>query len=467
MKSKKVLEASFWYMFSSFLLKGLSFITVPIFTRLMTETEVGQFSVLTTWISLLAPIVTVSFYESVILAKYDFKEEHDQFISSISILGFIITFAVYVIACIRMDLTVKIIKMPSYAVHVMFWYLLSLPGIELLQAKFRANLKYKPVVFLSVFSSLVSVGLALLLVLKLGDHFKARTIGTYIPLIILYFILLSSLVLKGKSFSWKYNKYALSICVPLVIHGLAGNIMHSSDRIMIQQLCDDKSVALYSVAYSCGMIINIIRNSVQSAWDPWLFEKLNEDKKSKIRKFAYPYVLLFAGMSLGIIMLAPEIMIILGGEKYKMACYVIPPVVISYFVSMIYSLYSGLERYYKQQKWFAIFAFISAGCNVILNFLFIPKYGYIAAAYTTLASSIIECALHFFNAKRLGYTDTYDNRFNLLMIIACMAMSILITTAYGNYIIRYIVIGVVLVVFIVFIKIKKDLILKFLKEFKK
>lgn len=467
MKSKKILEASFWYAFSSFLLKGISFITVPIFTRLMTESEVGQFSVLSTWISLLSPIVTVSFYESVILAKYDFKEEHDQFISSISLFGLLVTLAVYIIACIRMDITVIILKLPTYAVHVMFLYLLSLPGIELLQARFRANLRYKPVVALSLSSSLISVGLSLFLVLKLSDHFKARAIGTYIPLIILYFILLSGLVFKGRSFSWKYNKYALSICVPLVIHGLAGNIMHSSDRIMIQQLCDDKSVAFYSVAYSCGMIINIIRNSVQSAWDPWLFEKLNENNKSKIRTYSYPYVLIFAGMSLGIVMLAPEIMIIMGGEKYKTACYVIPPVAISYFVSMIYSLYSGLERYYKQQKWFAVFAFISAGCNVILNLIFIPMFGYIAAAYTTLISSIVECSLHYLNSKRLGYTDAYDNGFNLLIIIASMLLSIFITTAYGNYIFRFSIIGFVLIMLIVLVMNKRDLIIKCIEEFKK
>lgn len=467
MKSKTILKASFWYTFSTFLLKGISFITLPIFTRIMTEAELGQYSALTTWISLLSPIVTISLYDSVILAKYDFKDEYNKYLSSISILGFLTTASIYFVAFIGMDLTVKVTKLPSYAVHIMFLYMLSTPGIQLLQTKLRANLQYIPVVILTITSTIISVGIALVFVLNSEDRFKARTIGTYVPLMVIYFSLLLYLILKGKSFSWKYNKYAISICVPLVIHGLAANIMHSSDRIMIQQLCNDESVALYSVAYSCGMLINILRNSVQSAWDPWLFEKLNLNDKKTIRKYTYPYVLAFAFMCLGVILLAPEIMLILGGGKYREACYVIPPVVISYFISMIYSLYSGLERYYKQQNWFAIFAFISAGCNIVLNLIFIPRFGYIAAAYTTLASSCVECGLHYFNAKRLGYTDVYNNRFNLSIILACTVLSVLITTTYDHVALRLTVTGVlVLIASGVMIKEKVKLIsfIKGLKE---
>lgn len=446
MKTKKILSASFWYTFSNFLLKGISFITVPIFARIMTQAELGQFSILTSWISLLSPIITISLYNSVILAKYDYKDEYDRFLSSISILGLIATSILYLIVSFGMGVIVKLIKLPPYAIHIMFLYMLAIPGIELLQAKLRANLQYIPVVIITIVSTVISVGTALILTVNSEDHFKARVLGTYIPLIIIYLTLLIKLILRGKSFSWRYNRYALIICIPLVIHELAGNIMHSSDRIMIQQLCNDESVALYSVAYSCGAMINILRNSVQSAWYPWFFEKLNTNSKREIKKISYLYVLVFAFMGLGVVMFAPEIMMVLGGAQYRVACYVIPPVVLSYFVTVIYSLYSGLERYYKRQKWFALFAFISASCNIILNYVFIPRYGYIAAAYTTLASSCIECLLHYYNSRKLGCTDIYDNRFNLIIVIVCALCSILIAIAYEKFAFRLLFSGAIAVV---------------------
>ena len=56
---KKALKAGTWYTICTFVLKGLSFITMPIFARIMTKTDVGAYSNLISWIAILSPVLTL------------------------------------------------------------------------------------------------------------------------------------------------------------------------------------------------------------------------------------------------------------------------------------------------------------------------------------------------------------------------------------------------------------------------
>ena len=80
-----------------------------------------------------------------------------------------------------------------------------------------------------------------------------------------------------------------------------------------------------------------------------------------------------------LIMIAPEILYILGGEEYMQAVYVIPPVMIGYIAQMLYTLYVNIEYYNRKQKQIMAGTLIAAAINIILNLIFIPIFGYIAA----------------------------------------------------------------------------------------
>ena len=85
----KSLKAGIWYTASSFLVKSISFITMPIFTRILSKNEIGIFSVSTTWISILTAILSLNLYDTVILARYDYKDEKEyrEYLSTITLLG--------------------------------------------------------------------------------------------------------------------------------------------------------------------------------------------------------------------------------------------------------------------------------------------------------------------------------------------------------------------------------------------
>ena len=239
--------------------------------------------------------------------------------------------------------------------------------------------------------------------------------------------------------------------------------MHSSDRIMIQALCDADAVALYSVAYSGALLVNLMRNSMESAWDPWVFDMIKEEKQNVIKIYSYPYIIFFIIISIGVILVAPEFLYIMGGDGYVEAMYVIPPVVLAYVCSMFYSLYGALERYYKKQIVFPIFGSICAAANIGLNFLFIPKYGYIAAAYTTFFSCFLEMILHYFYCYKINKANYYDTKFNLICLILCSLLSFLAIFLYKYSLIRYLFIGALVLSILIVLWIKRKWLIDYLK----
>ena len=70
----------------------------------------------------------------------------------------------------------------------------------------------------------------------------------------------------------------------------------------------------------------------------------------------------------------------------------------------------NIEQYKKKTVGMAIASISAAGLNYLLNMIFIPKFGYIAAAYTTLASFLWLMLIHMFLVYRIGYANDYDQR---------------------------------------------------------
>lgn len=461
-ENKSVFKATSWYLVCDFLIKGISFITMPIFTRMMSTSEIGSFSILSSWISILSVVVTLNLIQSVFLAKYDYKNDYDGFISTISTLGFLSVLSCYIVIFPFRNEVAHFLCIDEYALDVMSVHLMFCQMSAVLLAKYRANFEYTKSVFLTIGTTLIVTASAIICTVVLDDSLKGRIYGTFAPTIIINVYLFVFFLYRRSSFKWEYCKYALAICVPLIVHNLAGNLMHSSDRVMIGKFCSAEDTGLYSVAYSCAMFANVIRNSMVTAWNPWLFDNLNSNKVEEIRKGSYVLLIVFFLLCVGIIMFAPEFLYILGGNAYVSAKYVVPPVVSAYCFSMVYSLYAGIEQYYKKQKYFAIFAVPCALFNVLLNYLLIPVYGYIAAAYTTMACLALECFLHYVNVNRMNMSHIYNGKFNVFIIILMLGMIFVSEAAYRSNMVRYSIVLCFFVIIITLVIRYKNKILEFI-----
>ncbi len=443
--NNKVIKSGIWYTICNFLVKGLTFITMPIFTRIMTSSDIGNFSNITSWFNILAIITTFEIYSSVSIARFDYKDKLNEYISSSLILGTLITFMFYIIVLIFNSFFINLFNMDLKTINIIFIYLLFYPSIQMFMIKNQINYNYKNTIVLTMINAICSTLFSVLFALFFSNKLYGRIIGYFIPLTIVAFMVYVYIIFKGKKISIQYWKYALKISFPLIWHLLAGYILSSSDRIMITKLISPEANALYSVSYTLSMAVSILWTSMNNSWSPWAYDQMDKKNFHNLREKSKPYTLFFLIIVFIFMLFTPELLLIMGGRNYIQAKYVMPPVMVGYIFQFIYSLYVNIEFYHKKQKNIAIGTIIAAVINVILNLIFIPMFGYIAAAYTTLFGYFILLLIHFLFVKKMKCTNWYDTNFFVKVSILAICSVIVFNIFYMYSIIRYILIIIVIV----------------------
>ena len=443
--NKKALKSGIWYTVANFMARGVAFLTMPVFTRLMSKPDIGSYSNFASWLAILTSVITLDLYTSVTLAKFDFKEKIDDYISSILLLGSAVTLAFFLCALPFKGFITQKLSLNELEFYLLFLIPLFSPSLHILQIKNRLEYRYKLSVSLSLGSAVLSAGIGLLCVLTFSDKLTGRLIGNYTPLFILYVVLFVWFLRRSRRIDVGYWKYGLKISLPLIVHVLSGHVLSSSDRIMITNICGSEYNALYTVAYSCSMVVSILWTSMNTAWSPWAYEQMDKQDYAALKKASRPYLLFFGFVVICSLLVAPELLLLMGGRGYQSAVWVIPPVMAAFVFQFVYSLYVNIETYSKKQKFIALGTAIAAALNIALNYIFIPIYGYVAAAYTTLAGYAVLFVIHFLFVRHLGKAGWYDNRFNLVFLGGFLLLTAGIQALYLNNVVRYVIIGVLFV----------------------
>ena len=439
--NKKALKAGIWYTISNFVVRGMGFITTPIFTRILSKEVYGEFSNYASWLAILIIITTFELSSSVSRAKFDFEDDMDGYLSSLAVSGTAFTAVCYAVVTLFSNFFTDFFGMDMIYIHIMFIYLLVEPAFNLLSAKYRIEMKYKIVTFLTFVSTFSSVILSLVLVVLMKNQLLGRVIGYTAPLIFINIILYIFIVVKGRKVSRKYCIYALEISLPLIPHVLSGQILGSTDRIMITQICGAADNAIYSVVNSCAQIITILLYAVNQAWAPWFYEKLNSKEHTEIRKISVKYIYVFGFFSFLFMLAAPEFVLIMGGKKYLEATNLIPPIMMGCVLQFLYTLYVNVEIFNKKTFGISVRTVVAAMVNLITNAVFIPLFGYQAAAYTTLLGYLVLFVLHYLSARKLGCEVYYDNKSIWCAVIVMMLLSVVALASYEVIIFRVILIG--------------------------
>ncbi len=463
-QSGTVIRAGVWYTISAFFTKGVAFITTPIFARLLSSNEYGEFSNFIAWSGMILIIATMDMHATVNRARYDY-ENLDGYLSSVAITGTIATTVLWGIVQLFPDFFCKFFSMKMSYINVLFITTMVSPALSLFQAKNRIHYKYKTYVALSFGSVFFSTLISLILVLLMQDKLTARILGLKGTVFIIDLCVYAYIIYKGRQFKWSESKYALLICLPLIPHLLSKYILNQSDRIMIKQFCGASDAGLYSLAYTCAMIPMMLVNATYIAWSPWTAEQIHAENFEKIRKASYYYIGLFYLIIVTIFLTGPEVIYFFGGKQYMVAANILPPVVMGVAFQFLCNLYIALEQFAKKTVGMALATVVTALINIGLNWIFIPRYGYIAAAYTTLSGYAVLLILHYFLAKRTGYLQAYDTRFISWTLILCFAVMGLVLELYSSWaFIRYLLAFFIITVLFVFVFKNQDTLKKIMKR---
>ena len=416
----EAVKASLWFTICSILQKGISFITVPIFTRMLATEEYGIISLFGAWQNILTIFATLNLSNQIFnngMVKYE-KDQDGYTTAMLGLSNFatVLVFMLYLIFHTSLD---RIFELPMSAIIMMFIGFFFSAATSLWTVHQRYKFKYK---LLCLVTLIISLGSALLGVLfvRLESVGLARIWGDTITITTVGLLIYVLIVKKNhKLFNLTYWKYALKLDLPLIPHYLSMTVLGSSDRIMINSLCGKSYTALYSVPYNASMIMQIVTSSINSSFIPWTYQKCKEREYKKLNEFSSILLILVMVITLIPSLFAPELVWLLGSNKYSDSMWVVPPVSCSVFFMFLYSLFSNVELYYEKSKNIMIASTGAAIGNIILNYIFISLFGYIAAAYTTLVCYIFLSVLHYvFMMKICREQQITEPIYNVKLILA-------------------------------------------------
>lgn len=435
-KWNPAMKAAFWFIFASIVQKALSFITVPVFTRVMEIEQYGVYSTYLSWSTIIAVFLTLNLdsgaYSNVLGKSKTEREKNEMTISFLS-LCFCITTAALIITLVFIKPISNFMELSPSLIILMFFGIYAMPVSNYWAFKQRFDYKYKILVLIILFKSVLNIGFGLYFISIASTNIQAWVriaSAVLIEFLFSFFLYLDLIGRIGKCFVVKKWKETLKFQLPLIPHFLSMNLLLSSDRIMIQKMVGVSEAGIYSVAYSAGQIMTIFKTCIVDAMRPWIYEKLNRKEYDRIASSVNGVTFLVTLISIAFSAVAPELIRILAAKQYYDAIYVIPPVTLSSLFTFIYQIFVVVETYYEKTTKIMRASVCAAILNLILNFFLIPLYGYTAAGYTTLVSYIFLSVFHYIAIKRIQKEKVIKIFFDvknltsiaIFGIIACIAV---------------------------------------------
>ena len=137
------LKSGILYLIAEMITRGISFLITPVFTRILPPAVFADAKIFESWVYLIAPVISLSLYQSMARAKFDYKERYGKFLSSMLFLMMIITLGVFIICVPFSEIFENILGFEKGLLVLMLAYCLAYNGIQCVQLYDRQLLNYK------------------------------------------------------------------------------------------------------------------------------------------------------------------------------------------------------------------------------------------------------------------------------------------------------------------------------------
>ena len=450
-------RASFWFLICSFLQRGISVITTPIFTRLLSTEEYGQYGTFDSWLKIVTIFVSLHLYSGVhTQGLVKFSEDRRRYSSSLQGLTLVLCAGWTVVYLLFRDFWNNLLGLTTTQMLAMLVMIWSTSAFNLWAGEQRVEYRYQRLVAATLVISIAKPVVGILCVSHATEKVTARILGLALVELVGYTGFFIAQMSRGKQFySGKYWRHALMFNLPLIPHYLSQTVLNSADRIMIRNMVGPSQAGIYTLAYSISQIMVLFNTALSHTLSPWIYQKIKDNRAQDISGIAYLCMGIIATVNLALIAVAPEMVVLFAPASYHEAIWVIPPVAMSVLFMFSYDFFAKFEFYHEKTSFIMFASVFGAALNVGLNFIFIRIYGYYAAAYTTLFCYIVYVMAHYcfmrhICNKYMGGIVVYDPKVLLLLYGSFMACGFMLMFTYNYPIVRYGVIAVALA--IMFIK---------------
>lgn len=402
-RSSPLLKSGSWYLMATLIGRGLNYLAVFLFTRLLTLEEYGLVSIYMPWLLIFGYTITLNVYAAVTRAKYDFSpEEFPAFFSASTFLGTLTSLIALVVVWLLPEAWLgPIFGLPKVLILLAVLSTAAEISVYSSTAVWQAEYKYQLSSLASTGANLARILISLCFVLLplpflQQDHALGRILGmTSVSVVFGGFLLVRILTLGKVLIHTGYWRYTLVYSLPLIPHALSGLILSQIDRLMIDRYIGREEAGLYTLAYQIGELITMLWTATNTAWVPWFFEQMSKQDHETIRQRANQYLIGFAGITACFTVISPIILMVLSPARYWVARPVVPVVMGGMFFNLTYALYVNVEFYEKKTAYISAATTLAAILNILLNVLLLPRLGYSIAAWTTFVAYV---ALFLFHA---------------------------------------------------------------------
>ena len=169
-------------------------------------------------------------------------------------------------------------------------------------------------------------------------------------------------------------------------------------------------VGIYAIAYKIFEVIVVFGGTFTAAMYPYFSKKITDkDFSASFRKF-FLYTLLISVLGgLFLLIFSKPLVLLLGGESYINSGSSLIILSVAAGATILAAFFLNIAVSAGKQKEVVKYAFLALAINIILNFIFIPKYSYIAASWITVATQLFILITNAYIAyKFLAQNRTYE-----------------------------------------------------------
>lgn len=371
------------------------------------------------------------------------SDEHKKTVLSTSAISLLLT-STMVLAIgyiFRSDLS-SLVHIDADYIVLVLWILFFDALVIIPFAYLRAlgkTIKYTVVKLTNV---ILNLGLNIVLLLYLKSWAETSTLWQtfYKPDFEVHYIFIANVIASGVtlllliSFYFKLNysfsttlwKKMLRYAFPVLVAGVAFSINETFDRILLERLLPENlskdAIGTYSACYKLALFMMLFATAYRLGVEPFFFNNAKDtDAKTNYAKILEFFVIFGALILLSVVVFVDVLkLILIPNEAYWEAMTVVPILLLAY---LFLGIYHNLSVWYKitdRTKFGAYISIFGALITLLINIIFIPKFGYMASATATLFAYATMAVTSYTLGKK-----HYAIPYNLKKIGLYLAMSIM------------------------------------------
>lgn len=453
-KVNPLIKSSVIYIIATVVGQGMSFLGIIVFTRLMPQSDYGEYSTYYAYVSVLTVLIGANLHYALNNAYIDKREQIKEFRKTILFLSLLIMLLITSVVLI-----IGFIAANNFSIFVLLMLALHSYGFFVVNYRvYSANMEndYKRKQWLLILpNTLQFIFAVVLIILMRKNSFEARVIGSTLGVGLIAVVAFREVLhCKGKLINVEYWKYALSIALPSIFMSISYMLMQQCDKVMITEFCGSDDTAVYSVIYYLGYAIIAVDQAVAPVRQAWIYQKLDAKDIGEARIIQKWYLMVMAVITTGLIMVGPEIVKIIAPRDYWQFEYIVP-FVISACMMLLYRFYTEVTLFYKKNTVLSGCVSICAIINIALNAFFLPRVGAVAACYTTVVAYFLLFVLTGVVSEKC-MKQIYSKRIFGYFVLWVGVMSMISYKVYASVWMRYVIYGIALGVLLIYTYIKRN-----------